>query len=330
MMTIYLNQSQVEVWWLVLIAIGFCVGFLSGLLGVGGGWLITPALNIINIPMTFAIGTGLAQMTGTSLLAASKHRKSGNIDFKLGLAIGLPMVGGVQVGKTWLMQLEAAGQAASVTRIMYMILLGVLGFFMLRESWGALKGKGKGSVANPPLLSRLPAQRLGPATRIPSTGTDIPWVVLIALGVVGGILSGMLGVGGGFMLMPAMVYLLGVPTLRAVATSLVCVLIASIYGTIVFSLSGRVDFMAVAILLLGSFTGTLLGVKATRRINADGLRFLFALLVVIAAISVGLKQYGHDILSMILIFSAAGGLTFGAVGYLLFKKEKSPGAATGV
>jgi uncharacterized membrane protein YfcA len=321
--TILLSLSQIEVSISLLLAIGFCVGFLSGLLGVGGGWLITPALNMIGMPMTFAIGTGLAQMSATSMFAAFRHRKRGNADMKLGLSIGLPMVLGVQYGKTLLLAMEQAGSADSVTRNLYIVLLGVMGITMMRDSLQTRKRKklsdGKQEEAK---AKRQWGSIWGPTTYITSADHNLPWSILIGLGLIGGVLSGLLGVGGGFMLMPAMIYLLGVSTLQAVATSLICVLIASLYGTIIFGLSHRVDFQAVGILLIGSLTGSLLGVHSTEHIDGDGLKTVFAGLVLIAAFSIGLTQLGYNDQARILVFSAAALVTLGSIFTVFVSSKK--------
>lgn len=314
MFTIHLTASQVDVSLLLLLLLGFGVGLLTGLLGVGGGWLITPALNIMGVPISYAVGSGLAQMTGTSLLSILKHRKHGNTDFKMGLTIGIPMILGVQIGKSILMHFEKLGNASQFTGIMYIVLLGFMGVSMLKEFIApkkALETEHKG-IGNK-LKSFL---EVGPKIKLEASKTESSWIFLIVLGVFAGVLSGIMGVGGGFLLMPVMTYLIGAPTIVAVGTSLICVFISGISGTVAFSLDGRVDWMAAGIVFGGSFIGSNLGVAATKYIQGKGLRFMFALLVNIAAVSVFLQQLGYNTAATVLIFGATGLLCVVALSIL--------------
>jgi uncharacterized protein len=325
MFEIFLNASQVTLLWPVLLGLGFCVGLLSGMLGVGGGWLITPALNILGLPIAYAVGTGLAQMTGTSFIASLKHYREKNVELKLGIAVGLPMIIGVKFGKFTMSAWEKTGNAESYTSIMYIILLSIMGVLLISEfipRKNKQKRNEEEASAASQFINSLP---LGPKIQLPQSKRETPLLFLIVMGVFAGVLSGIMGVGGGFLLMPIMNLLVGVSTLTAVATSLICVFISGVSGTILYSLENQVDWPAVGILFSGATIGSYLGVHSTRYVKGRGLRFLFACLVLLAALSVLLKFLGKTDLATITIFVPAVLLCVISLGVLIkgvyFKKE---------
>ena len=306
---------QIEVSLAMLLGIGFCVGFLSGLLGIGGGWLVTPALNILGFPMTFAIGTGLAQMSLNSIVSIIKHRKAGNLDLALGFSIGLPMILGVQGGKSILTYLDGTGQSESVTRILYLILLVGLSITILHDVLRQTKAK-----ETPATETGQQPHNLGPQIKFKASNTPISLIKIIILGLTAGVLSGLMGVGGGFVLMPAMMYLFGVSPLAAVATSLICVLISSSYGSLLFSFSGNIDYLALGILFSGGSIGSVMGVQSTKYVQGNSLKIMFAALVFFAAISMGCKQLGYDTAAQTIIFGSAFLLVGLALCYPLILK----------
>ena len=270
----------------IFLFLGFAVGLLSGLLGIGGGWLITPSLNAFGLPMTNSVATGLTQMAGTSFLALLRHKKHGNVDLKLGVLIGLSMILSVGLGKLLLVELEKTGHAGLLTRCLYIFLLSFISLKMFKELIYPKEGTNKKS----PFTFFFDIFRRGPKISLSHTKTEVHILLPIFLGVVAGFLSGIMGVGGGFLLVPAMASLLGLPTLSAVATSLVCVFFSGASGSFFFSLSGKVNWSIALILVIGSFFGSLIGVSSTQYIKERSLRFLFAFLTLCAAFSALFKQ----------------------------------------
>jgi len=300
----------------VFLCLGFVVGLLSGLLGIGGGWLITPSLNAFGLPITNAVATGLTQMTGTSLLALLRHRKHGNVDLKLGVIIGLSMILSVGLGKSLLVSLEKSGHAGLLTRSLYIVLLSLVSFKMFKELLYPKKETNKKSLFNF-LFSFL---YKGPKVTISLTNSEAYLFQLIFLGAVAGLLSGIMGVGGGFLLVPAMTSLLGLPTLSAVATSLVCVFFSGTSGSFFFALSGKVNWSIALILVIGSFFGSLIGVSSTQYIKEKALRFLFAFLTFCAALSSLFKQINWPEVSKATILLPAAIILFYSLGALIWGK----------
>jgi uncharacterized membrane protein YfcA len=290
----------------LLILLGFSVGLLSGLLGVGGGWLITPGLNILGIPMAYCVGTGLTQMAATSLISLYKHRKNNNTDFTLGVGFGLPMVLGLQLGKMILVELNQRGNAGDVTRILYIILLSLMAINMLKKAPEENKKVGGWGLLH-----------WGPKLYLKRSEKEVSLLFLLIIGILVGVLSGIMGVGGGFLLIPIMTSLLGISTLVAIATSLICVFFSGVSGAVMFSYANLVEWKIVGLLLLGSFVGSLIGVKGTEYVKESDLRRLFALLISFAAISTLLKQLHFDQLSSIVMFGIASGLSLYCIVIIL-------------
>jgi uncharacterized membrane protein YfcA len=291
----------------LLLGLGFIAGFLSGLLGVGGGWLVTPALNFLGLPMAGAIGTGIAQVFGTSFFALLRHFRSGSPDFKLGLAIGIPMVFSVQGGKHVLLLLTSGGIAEVAVRGMFVLLLGSLGTFMFIEAQRAGKTEPSGTTsAHYPWTGLMRKVRmLGPRTHIPSIEGDLGLPFLASTGVIAGFLSGLLGIGGGFILVPIFIYLCDVPTRRAVATSLISLTLASSFGSISFFQSGLVDVDVALVLLLGSVAGSYLGVAASHYAPPVKIRLIFSAFLLASALSMVLAAGGFERIGKGLLMSTA-------------------------
>jgi len=296
---------EVGVVWVA--ALGLVVGCLAGFFGVGGGFVMTPMLNVLfGIPYNFAIGSDLAQMFGMSAAGSLQHRKLGNVDYRLGLLAVLGMMPGVEIGAQVLELLEALGDVSvgggsvAVTTIAlsiaYTVLLAKVGLSMWSESRSALAAAAAAQSADgaEPELSRLGRWlhdlRLRPLVSLPGSGIESisAWAVL-ALGLVTGILSGLLGVGGGFIFLPALIYVLGVPTTVAVGTSLFSILFASAYGTFTHSLKGNVDLVLVMLLLVPSAAGTQIGAALSRRVGGPRTRHLFSIVAGIAMVFVAGK-----------------------------------------
>ncbi len=309
---------------ILLVVIGFCVGVLGGFFGVGGAWIVTPALNIFGFHMSYAIGTDLAHIFGKSIVATKKHSKMGNVDWKLGsISIGASILG-VEAGSQIIMILERVGNVGSIVRWSYIILLIGLSIFMMydyfvvrpsedepskTDSKEILKKPKKKKVR---LSQRLHKIKIPPMVSFPTSGIESVslWIVLFIFFITG-FLSGFMGVGGGFIRMPALVYLIGCPTAIAVGTDLMSVLFSGAYGCFTYALKGRVEIIAAFYMLLGASIGAQLGVTAVKYIRGYGIRLLFAIMIAFAGISVLIEQI-YKMTNIPIYSSIAGVLVIGA------------------
>ena len=317
--------SGAEVNPLLLIGIGLAVGVCSGFFGFGGGFMTTPALNIFGFPMPYAIGTDMTQMAGSSFISTMKHMRFGHVDIRLAGCMVVGTMGGVELGKHLVLYLEGIGSADMVIRWIYIVVLGALGIYMLREALKAasrenailLDQKKASPEAKVSIIEKIRSFSLPPVIAFPVSG--IPrmsiWVP-IGIGFVTGLMAGVLGVGGGFIRMPTLVYLLGVPTVVAVGTDLFEVIISGAYGAFTYALADRVELLAAGIVLVGASVGVQFGARATRYVRGEKIRFFFALTILMAGVSVLLKQVSSiynigflDISSSYLLLTVAGGMS---------------------
>lgn len=301
---IYLPVAGIEFNALLLVLIGFCVGVLGGFFGVGGGWIVTPALNIFGFHMAFAIGTDLANIFGQSIGATKKHHKMGNIDWKLGTISIVASIAGLEGGSQVVLILEKAGDIGSIVRWCYLFLMIGLSSLMFYDYFSRNPKKSadvqdQSKLPSPKpqrdkatIADRLHRINIPPMISFPESGIKSVslWIVL-AIFAFTGFLSGFLGVGGGFIRMPALVYLIGVPTSIAVGTDLMSVLFSGAYGCLTYSLKGRVEIIAAFIMLTGASIGAQIGATAVKYIKGYGIRLLFALMIAFAGCSIALEQF---------------------------------------
>lgn len=281
-MLIHLPIAQVAVDPLILVAIGMLVGFLSGLFGVGGGFLLTPLLIFYGIPAAVAVSTQANQILATSIAGVSAHWRERQVDTKLGTLMLMGGLAGSTMGVGIFSVLKAFGVVDATIAFLYIIFLGVIGGLMAWESIGAL-GKSGG---DPGRRTRLRAWMRGlpMKRRFPRSGLYISIIPPIAIGFFVGMLAAVLGVGGGFILAPAMVYLLGVPTRVMVGTSLFQIIFLTAYVTFLqATFNGTVDLVLASVLMLGGVIGARYGAIAGRRLKAAQVRLLLALLVLAIA-----------------------------------------------
>jgi uncharacterized membrane protein YfcA len=333
---IYLPIAGLHFNALILIAIGFAVGVLGGFFGVGGAWVVTPALNIFGFPMAYAIGTDLAHIFGKSIVATAKHRKMGNVDMKLGLLSIVGSVIGVEIGAQNVMWLTRLGLAGPIVRYTYMFLLFGLGIYMLydyatKDKRAAAQAAKQASMA----MGTAPARKswsLPPMIHFPASGITISFWTVTGVFLFTGWLSGFLGVGGGFIRMPALIYLIGCPTAVAVGTDLFSVVFTGAYGCFTYGVKARVEIMAAILMLIGASVGAQIGVTAVKYIRGYGIRLLFAIMILLAGTSVALKQFNFTSLAGIVVMTAALGMCAVIMIKLWqgFKKEKAEKAAYAV
>jgi uncharacterized membrane protein YfcA len=308
-LNVYMPIAQMEFNALLLIAIGFAVGVLGGFFGVGGAWIVTPALNIFGFPMAYAIGTDLAHIFGKSIVATAKHRKMGNVDMKLGLISIVGSVIGVEIGAQNVMWLTRKGLAGPVVRYTYIALLFGLGIYMLydyftKDKRAAAQAAKMAARAAAPTGPRK-AWNLPPMIHFPASGITISFWTVTGVFLFTGWLSGFLGVGGGFIRMPALIYLIGCPTAIAVGTDLFSVVFTGAYGCFTYGVKARVEVIAAILMLMGASVGAQIGVSAVKYVRGYGIRLTFAIMIILAGLSVALKQFQFTTAAAWLVMGAA-------------------------
>ena len=287
-MDIYLPIAGQSVNALFIVVLGFLVGVLSGMFGVGGGFLTTPLLIFYGIPPTVAVASATTQITGASVSGAMVHMRRGGVDLKMaGVMIAGGLFGSV-VGAALFRVLQTSGQIDVVIGLLYVVILAAIGFLMLKDSLTALGYIGaKEPAPAPPRHNRWVAS-LPLRWRFYSSGLYLSPVAPLALGFLAGVLTVFLGIGGGFILVPAMIYLLGMPARVVVGTSLVMILAVSAATTMIHSLTTRaVDIVLAGLLLAGGVIGAQYGAILTTRLKPDYLRLALALIILL----VGLRMF---------------------------------------
>ena len=283
---IYLPIAELSVNLFVLLAMGAAVGFLSGMFGVGGGFLITPLLIFYNIPPAIAVATGANQVIASSFSGTLAHMKRGTLDFKLGTVLLGGGIVGSTVGIYVFTVLRELGQLDLFISLLYVVMLGTVGGLMLVESVNALRRARDGAA---PTLKK-PGQhnwihRLPLKMRFRASKLFVSVIPVIGLGAGIGFLSSIMGVGGGFIMVPALIYLLKVPTNVVVGTSLFQIIFVAAYTTIVHaSTNYTVDVVLAFMLMIGGVAGAQYGAKAGQRLRGEQLRALLALLVLAVAL----------------------------------------------
>ncbi|MEW6387460.1 MAG: sulfite exporter TauE/SafE family protein [Thermodesulfobacteriota bacterium] len=278
---------------ILLFGLGGAVGFLSGLFGVGGGFLMTPLLIMAGIPSTVAAASDSNQIVAASTSGSYAHYRLGNVDFKMGLLLLLGGVVGGTLGVQLIKLLRALGNADFVIKITYVLMLGIVGGYMFVESLQALRKKvpeispsRKAEPGRPSIYTRM-VQALPWQMHFDKSGVTVSLLLPVILGTLVGILAAIMGVGGGFIMVPVMVYMLRMPMHVVVGTSLFQILFTCINVTIMQAISNHtVDLVLAIILLLGSTIGAQFGVKLSRRLKADQLKILLASIVLLVMVQI--------------------------------------------
>jgi uncharacterized membrane protein YfcA len=290
--TIYLPIAELSVNIFIILGMGAAVGFLSGMFGVGGGFLITPLLIFYNIPPAIAVATGANQVVASSISGAITHFRRGTLDFKLGGVL----LGGGLVGATlgiWIFQtLQKLGQLDLIISILYVVLLSTVGSMMMWESVNAIRRARRNETVT---LNRSGqhgwVHRLPFKMRFKKSKIYLSVIPVIALGFGVGVLTSIMGVGGGFIMVPAMIYLLRIPTSVVVGTSLFQIIFVSTYATIIQAVVNHsVDIVLAFILMLSGVVAAQYGVRAGQKLKAEQLRALLAILI----LAVG-ARLAHDL-----------------------------------
>ena len=300
-MDIYLPIAEMSVKALFIMALGGLVGVLSGRFGVGGGYLTTPLLIFYGIPPSVAVASATTQITGASVSGVLAHMRRGGVDFRMGAVMIAGGLLGSLVGAGVFRLLQASGQIDTVIGLLYVLLLGSIGILMLRDAALAL-GWIKPAEENAPRprhnrwVASLPLR-----WRFYASGLYISPIAPLVLGFAAGILTVLLGIGGGFILVPAMIYLFGMAARVVVGTSLVMILAVSAATTMIHALTTQaVDIVLAALLLVGGVVGAQYGAILTTRLKPDLLRLSLALIILLVALrmALGLTYRPDEIFSI--------------------------------
>lgn len=281
-----------------LVLIGFFVGILGGFFGVGGSFIAGPALRVLGLDWNFAIGTDLAHIVGKSVVAVRRHRALGHVDFRLGLIMAFGTIGGTEVGAQLIQMLKRAGIVNLVVSVVAITVYVAISMFMIWESRKTLRthsqkaprGKMTGAEARKddsafqPVTRSIQRRRIWPMISLPASGVKAIslWVILL-VAFIGGLFSGFLGGGGGYIRMPSMVYVLGIPTHLAVGTDLFEIIISASYGTLTHAVKGNVDILIALVMLTGAAIGAQIGAIGTQYFSGPKIRLAFVPLPLIGA-----------------------------------------------
>jgi uncharacterized membrane protein YfcA len=281
-----------------LAAVGFLIGILGGFFGVGGSFIAGPALRLVGLDWNFAVGTDLAHIVGKSVVAAKRHRALGNVDLRLGFIMAVGTIGGAEVGAQLIQMLKRAGNVNLVVSIVSICVYVGISSFMLWESYKTLKVQNRKSAqtkakdaaakkdesAFKPAAQAIQRIKIWPMVSLPTSGIkSISVWVIIFVAFVGGIFSGFLGGGAGYIRMPSMVYVLGVPTHLAVGTDLFEIIISASYGTFTHAVKGNVDILIALVMHTGAAIGAQIGAISTQYFTGPKIRLAFVPLPLIGA-----------------------------------------------
>jgi uncharacterized membrane protein YfcA len=287
-MYIYLPIAEVSMHIGIVIGLGGGVGFLSGLFGVGGGFLMTPLLIFFGIPPAVAVATEANQIVASSVSGVLAHMRRGNVDFKMGAILMLGGVIGSSLGVVLFSFLRSIGQIDLVIKLSYVVFLGIIGALMLAESLRTMvrsrkPGAVRGKLHQHNWLHGLPFKM-----RFRRSKLYISAILPLAIGAFVGVLAAIMGVGGGFIMVPAMIYLLGMPTSVVVGTSLFQIIFVTANVTVLQSIQTQtVDFVLAGLLLFGAVIGAQFGSRAGAVLRGEQLRGLLALMVLAVCVKIG-------------------------------------------
>jgi uncharacterized membrane protein YfcA len=293
--------AGIKIFWPGLIILGVGVGVIGGFFGMGGAWMVTPGLNILGFPMAFAIGTDIAHMAGKSLISTMRHGKFGNVDYKLGFIMLFGTIVGFEVGAQMVMWMERLGNVEKVVRYIYLVLLVLIAWMVfhdvakkMQKDRAAVKaGKEVDALSTGIEWHKtLHKLKIPPMVHLTVAGIYCSAWLPIGVSFLTGWLAGILGIGGGLIRMPALIYFIGCPTHVAVGTDLFEVAMSGLYGAASYTFKGRTELVAAIIMLVGAAIGAQVGSVATKYIKGYGIRVAFGVAVIGCAISILLKFIG--------------------------------------
>ena len=294
-----------------LVIIGFLIGIMGGFFGVGGSFIAGPALRAAGMHWNFAVGTDLAHIVGKSVVAAKRHRALGNVDLKLGFIMALGTIAGAEVGAQLIQMLKRAGNVDFVVSVVSIVIYCSISTFMIWESWKTLQLQKKRSPGKKTRQTKhsedessfggvtqaIHKFHLWPMISLPTSGVkSISLWVIVLVSFIGGLFSGFLGGGAGYIRMPMMVYVLGVPTHLAVGTDLFEIIISASYGTFSHAIKGNVDILVALVMNTGAAIGAQIGAILTQYFAGPKIRLLFVPLPLVgAAIVIYTLLTGHKL-----------------------------------
>ncbi|MFC5737944.1 sulfite exporter TauE/SafE family protein [Sinirhodobacter huangdaonensis] len=289
-MQIYLPIAEVSVNAFLLLGLGGIVGLLSGLFGVGGGFLITPLLFFIGIPPSVAVATGANQVVASSVSGVLAQFKRKAVDVPMGVVLLLGGILGSALGIWVFNRLTKLGQIDLVVQLAYVVFLGSIGLLMLQEAVRAIRrARRPGARAHVKRHQHNWVHKLPLKMKFRASGLYISVIPPALVGMAVGVLAAIMGVGGGFIMVPAMIYLLGMPTKVVIGTSLFQILFVSAFTTMLHAITNQsVDVMLALLLIIGGVIGAQIGSQLGGRLKAEQLRILLALLVIAVAGKLGL------------------------------------------
>jgi uncharacterized protein len=281
-----------------LVIVGFIIGILGGFFGVGGSFIAGPALRLVGVDWNFAVGTDLAHIVGKSAVAVRRHRALGNVDLKLGLVMALGTIAGAEAGAQLIQMLKRTGNVNFVVSIVSIVVYFSISAFMIWESQKTLrsqKGRSRQGLvkgakskidysAFDPVTRAIQRLKIWPMIALPASGIKAIslWMILL-VAFVGGLFSGFLGGGAGYIRMPSMVYVLGIPTHLAVGTDLFEIIISASYGTFTHAVKGNVDILIALVMHTGAAIGAQIGAISTQYFTGPKIRLAFVPLPLIGA-----------------------------------------------
>ena len=311
----------------LLIFVGLGAGILSGFAGVGGAFIVTPALIILGFPANFAVGTSLAWVAGNSVVGVFRHGKLGNVDAKLGIVMVVASMSGMEVGVRMLNSVRDRGLADEVVLSVAIGMLFIVGSYTMLESMRRKReldrilqtgGQAPPAMRAPSLSRRLHSINLPPMLYFAKSGITMSLWIILAIGFFIGMLAGIMGVGGGFIMVPALVYVVGLPAFMAVGTDLFQIIFSASYGCIRHTMSSNVVIFAAFIMVLASCIGVQFGVVVTRYVRGVSVRIMLGISILLFAVGTTLKLVG------VLVGEVAGwaevasvAVTFSALGLIL-------------
>jgi uncharacterized membrane protein YfcA len=283
-MQLYLPIAEVSVNALMLLGLGGLVGLLSGIFGVGGGFLITPLLMFIGVPPAVAVATGSNQVVASSVSGVLAQLRRKGVDFRMGgVLLGGGLLGSL-AGIAVFDALRRAGQVELLVQLSYVVFLGLIGALMFQESLRAIRRSSRGAAAPRRSHQHFLVHRLPLKMKFRASGLYISVIPPIAVGASVGFLAAIMGVGGGFIMVPAMIYLLGMPTRVVIGTSLFQIIFVTAFSTVMHAVTSQsVDLLLALVLIVGGVIGAQIGTQIGARLRAEQLRILLALLVLAVA-----------------------------------------------
>ncbi len=325
--------AGIDIFWPGLVVLGLGVGIIGSFFGMGGGWMVTPGLNILGFPMAFAIGTDITSMAGNSLISTMRHARFGNVDYRLGIVMVIGTVSGFEAGAQMIMWLESLGHVDLFVRVGYLILLALIAWVIFTDvqakrrrdaelrAAGRVTSGDEGGIQWHKTFHKI---RIPPMIHFKTSGIYCSAWLPIGVSFLTGWLAGILGIGGGLIRMPALIYLIGVPTHVAVGTDLFEVVISALYGCGSYTYKGRTELVAAVIMLIGASVGAQIGAVATKYVKGYGIRLFFGVAVVGCAVSIGLKLVAAAFPEVRRLFDAAAavlilGLVVALAGFIVLK-----------